>query len=180
MNEISSCQTAPMAAWLCLAIFASMVSPGCSVVQEEQLLAAPLFIMSRRSDANIDEATRNRVLRFRFVDVAPEFLLAQAHTDAASKMRKLAVNLFDDTVILAVRESLELRSETKFTWVGKIEGMDGSHVVFVVEDRVVIGNIKLGRDFYWLRSIGNGSHVVYQINQQAFPSEASPMVRQNR
>ena len=46
----------------------------------------------------------------------------------------VSLELFDDRVLLAVFERLERRSETSYTWFGRVVGSGLSMVVLTVED----------------------------------------------
>ena len=160
-------------------MLASILLIGCAAANNRDAVALPLFNVSTRSDDKIDETMRNRILRHRFVDIAPQFLTTNPSPSSGPKATDAAIvlNLFEDTVLSALREGLESRSETKFTWLGKIDGVEDSRVTLAVEDSVVVGNLRLRNDFYSIRYSSNGSHVIYQINQRAFPGESAPVAR---
>lgn len=131
---------------------------------------APLFTAAERAGQRADETLIKRAARYRFVDIAPQFI------DGSAVPATLVLNLFDDVVVTARRERWEQRPGNNFSWLGKVDGVGDSQVTLVVENGVVAGTIRLRDAFYSVRSTSSGSHVVYEIDPLAFPREASPVL----
>ncbi len=87
----------------------------------------------------------------------------------------ILLNLFDDVSLLAVKDRLERRAPTRYTWFGHIAGMELGHIILVVEDEVMAGNIIVNGKMYQVRGVSEGVHAIREINQGAFPDEAPPI-----
>jgi hypothetical protein len=74
-----------------------------------------------------------------------------------------------------VLDRWEDRSTTSFNWLGHIEGIPSSQVTLVVEDGVMVGNIRVADSFFQIRYLGAGLHVVQQINESGFPPDGEPI-----
>jgi hypothetical protein len=136
-----------------------------------------LFSPAAHARGTIDEAMRPRIIRYRFVNVNLR-LLAPAkgrlrETPAAAAI--VMLNLFEDAVFPAVPDRRESRSAGSFTWFGHIDGVESGQVTLVVDNGVISGNIRLDHSFYQIRYAGGGTHVIYQIDPNAFPDEGKPL-----
>ncbi len=122
-------------------------------------------------------ATDPTVLRARFVHI--NFGLLSIPTkpseEQAATINALRLNLFEDVTVNAVLDRIERRSQGSFTWFGHIQGTETSQVALVVEREVMVGNIRVPGAFYQVRYAGGGTHVIYQINAQAFPPDSEPL-----
>lgn len=132
--------------------------------------APPLFTAANRADNRIDESMAKRAVRYRFVDISPQFI------DGSAVPANLVLNLFDDVTVTAIRERWEQRPGNNFSWLGKVDGVVESQVTLVVENGFMAGTIRLRDAFYSVRSTSSGSHVIYEIDPLAFPREASPVL----
>ena len=86
----------------------------------------------------------------------------------------VTLNMFDDVYLIAVKDRLERRSATDYTWFGTIAGMEQSQVILVVENGSMAGNITVDGQIYQVRNKGGEIHVIREIDQSAFPEEAPP------
>ena len=122
----------------------------------------------------IDEAMRSKIIRYRFVTVNLQTITAPKSSNQYSS--SLELNLFDDAIFKAVLDRREVRSETSFVWLGHIEGVENSQVTLAVEGGIMAGNIRIRQSLYQVRYIGEGTHVLYQIDPTAFPPDSQPLV----
>jgi hypothetical protein len=152
---------------LCLAISTACTAPQ-SLARAENRLFSPAH-----SRGKIDEAMTSRILRHRFVDVDLRPLAAAESGTATSAA--VVLNLFDDAAFRAVLDERENRSGDSFTWIGHIPGFANSQVTLVVDNGIMSGNIRLDRRFYQIRYAGEGTHVVYEVDPDAFPTEGKPL-----
>lgn len=113
------------------------------------------------------------ILRSRDVQVNFNLL---ASKDAPEGAEYIILNMFDDVNLIAVRDRLERRSATSYTWFGTILELDRSQVILVVEDGSMAGNVVVDGQMYQVRDAGRGIHSVRNIDQSAFPDEAPPTV----
>jgi hypothetical protein len=92
-----------------------------------------------------------------------------------SSAAELALNLFDDANYTAVLERVTPTSAGGYVWSGRIAESETSQVILAVNQGRLAANIAVPPAFYQVRYAGNGVHVIYQIDQSAFPPEAEPI-----
>ena len=151
---------------------------GCATLQisvgEDKRLFAPLVGPTE----GIEQAQIPRVTRRRFVRV--EFDLLYGTDDPsepkAANRGHFLLNLFDDATFKAVLNRREVRSDKSFTWFGRVEEIEDSQITLVVEDSVLVGNVRVHDASYQVRYIGEGVHVVNHIDPRTFPPESAPVV----
>jgi len=115
------------------------------------------------------------VIRSRYVtvDVAP--LLATRSDDVNESTRPiLLLNLFDDLAYSAVLDRID-PAGGGLTWVGHIQGVEGSTVTLAYVDGVMSGSIVSPEATYAVRYLGDGVHEVAQIDLTKPGSEAVPI-----
>jgi len=91
----------------------------------------------------------------------------------------LLLNLFEDSSFTANLDHWEVRSGNNFTWIGHIEGAEDSQLTLVVEDGVLVGNIRVSGESYQVRYMGEGVHVIREIDERFFPPEGEPIPDDN-
>ncbi len=111
-------------------------------------------------------ATGRGVLRSRLVEVDFDRLPGEG---------ALVLNLFDDVILTALPERVTANPPHGFAWSGRIAGASLSQVTLVVRDGILAGNVAVTGAFYQVRPVGDGVHVVRQIDQSAFPDEMEPI-----
>lgn len=87
----------------------------------------------------------------------------------------LELNLFNDVSFKAVLKKVNKVSPNGFAYVGRLRGIALSSVNLVVEDGLMAANIVFPGGAYQVRYAGNGVHVVYKVDQSAYPPEAEPI-----
>ncbi len=117
------------------------------------------------------------LLRARFAGIRFGLLLETARIHAKSSINRVPLNLFDDVCFTAVLDRLEVQQPNRFTWIGHIEAKPNSHVIFVVKDEVLSGNITMPGELYQVRYAGNRVHAISRIDVNSFPPEAPPLTR---
>ena len=78
---------------------------------------------------------------------------------------------------LARFERLDADTAGFRSWVGSLEGMPYSHVVFTERDGVVSGLINAISSLYQLRTVSPGIYLIEQLDPNGFRQELDPMVR---
>ena len=117
------------------------------------LPADPPIPTPRRSDAAIVRSRPVRIVREALA--RPERLVG----------RDVIVELFEDTVVSLDIERLRRRSPQAYTLTGRVTGDDRGFFTLVVEEDVVLANIRvLGGGSYQLRYLGQGMHEVREID----------------
>ena len=87
----------------------------------------------------------------------------------------MLLNFFQDIVLNAISDRSEDRSQENFTWHGHIDGAPDSQVILVALDGVLVGNIRAVGRYFQIRYIGNGVHVVREIDELSFPPDGEPI-----
>jgi len=121
------------------------------------------------------------IIRSRIVKIDWD-ILAVAEDSSRRKISAgnvLLLNLFDDTSLTARLYHGQARSEEHFIWTGHVEGDRGSQVTMVVQDGVMVGNIRVSGEFYQVRYLGGGVHVIYEIDETKFPPAGEPIPVRN-
>jgi hypothetical protein len=128
--------------------------------------------------AKIDEAMRSRIIRYRLVTVNLQMIAgAEKNNQLLSNSgNALQLNLFDDAIFSAVLDRREVLSETSVVWLGHIEGFQDSQVSLAVDGNVMVGNVSVQQSLYQVRYLGDGTHVLYQIDPTAFPPDSEPLL----
>jgi Metallo-peptidase family M12 len=91
--------------------------------------------------------------------------------DYLNKADSIVLNLFQNISVKAVRDRLERRFETRYSWFGRVDGIEQSSVILTIEDGTMAGNITIDGKFYQVRPSGDGIHSIREIDQSAFPGE---------
>ena len=112
------------------------------------------------------------IVRGRCVRVKFDYLVGK---DIPHGAEAIKLNLFYDVSHTVVKERVEKRSAKRYTWFGSIEDVEHSQVILVVENGSMAGNIKIEENMYQIRKIGDGVHIICEIDQSAFPEEAPPI-----
>ena len=115
------------------------------------------------------------IIRSRPVDVHFDVL----HEMASAESQPIRLDLFDDASLLAVFDRKESGWGGAQIWTGYVEGAQQSEATLVFQDEVMSGNIRADGLFYQIRYTESGLHLVYEIDQQAFPEDAEPLVPEN-
>ena len=123
-----------------------------------------------------DQAKHNlAIIRSRYVQVKTDYLAGESFSRGAER---IALNLFKDVSLTAIKDRLERRSTDCYTWFGHIEREGYSHVILVVENGGMAGNIMFEGATYQIRDLGDGVHAIYEIDPSAFPEDAPPIIPQ--
>ncbi|MBT4522474.1 MAG: hypothetical protein HOC23_20960 [Halieaceae bacterium] len=111
------------------------------------------------------------IIRSRAVNITPGVVDTEAR---ATLHGQIALNLFDDTVYIAVQNSVYTRPGAGVTWIGHIEGISGSEVVLVTRGKHTSANITLPDALYRVRAY-RGAHLIRQIDRSQFEPEMHPL-----
>ena len=87
---------------------------------------------------------------------------------------QITLNLFSDVLLTAVKDRLERRSLTSYSWFGHIANALQSQVILTIEQGGIAGNITVQNEpygaveIYQIRPIPGGLHEIRQIDQSIF------------
>ena len=87
----------------------------------------------------------------------------------------VALNLFPDAILRAVRTDVEYRGPGRYTWHGRVEGPGPSQVTLVVENGDLAGNVRVAGRSFQIRPLGGGLHTIREIDEAAFPEDEAPL-----
>ncbi|MEA2603771.1 MAG: peptidyl-Asp metalloendopeptidase [Acidobacteriota bacterium] len=140
--------------------------------QSRALASEKLFRAASEAQPAIKEIG---VIRSRTVQVNFDSLVGAVMAfDGGRKTEALELNLFPDRSFKAVLDHVNQETPVNFSWVGKLEGVENSQVVFVVGGGNLTGSISTSSENYRVKTVG-GTQVVEQIDVAAFPREADPI-----
>ncbi len=116
------------------------------------------------------DSTKNRkeVLWIKVVKINPVFSV----TD------NISLNLVkENTLYTITKTNLNVRTQQKYSWYGKI-GNEGN-AIFVVDGEDVTGTITIQQQIYSLVPLGNGAHVLFSVDQKKYPPEHPKKFNEN-
>ena len=94
---------------------------------------------------------------------------------AASKpQRTLVLNLFDDVVFTGIVEHVEPTASGHALW-GRLDGVELGTMTLVVNGSVVVGTVRTPDAVYSIRTAGNGTYVIRQIDESTLPPLGEPL-----
>ena len=150
-----------------------------TIRQQAEAAETPgLFISLSDSRIALDkQATDPIIFRSRFVSINWDMMNYPDGTaqNQTAKANRIVLNLFEDVTLSTVLDQWEVRSTASFSWVGHIEGFPQSQAILVVEDGVMVGNIRVADSYFQIRYVAAGLHVVQQINESGFPPDGEPI-----
>ena len=138
---------------------------------KELFTDAPLSdeLKDKQEEALLDST----IIRNRYVTIDFNYLAGEDYSRGADAV---ILNLFYDKSMTAVRERFERRGfGNRYTWFGRIEGVDYSQVIMVVENGVMAANVYLPDGSYQIRYVGREIHTINAMDQAAFPEEEPPI-----
>ncbi len=81
------------------------------------------------------------------------------------------LNLFDDASYTAILGEIQPASNGGYLWIGHLEDIPFSQVIFAVNAGQTAGSIAEPDGFYGIRYVSGDVHAVLQIDQSAFPDD---------
>ena len=90
--------------------------------------------------------------------------------------QKLLLNLFDDVVFTGIVQHVEPTSAGHALW-GGLEGVELGSMTIVVNGSVVAGTVRTPQAVYTIRTLGDGVHVIRQIDESTMLPLGKPQSR---
>lgn len=90
---------------------------------------------------------------------------------AARAAARLTLNLFPDLCVTAVRERVTDLGRGTVQWEGRVPGASPGTVTLIVDDTLMIGTLRIDREVYEIRYLGDGIHVVTDVDPSKFPRD---------
>jgi len=105
----------------------------------------------------------------------PGAALPELPPSAAVQERPIVLNLFGDVSFLAIKDRMEMRSGSRYTWFGHVDGIKDSQVILVNEGGHLAGSVLVSEKHYQIRPTGGGDHAIYEVDESAYPPHADPI-----
>ena len=87
----------------------------------------------------------------------------------------LTLNLFDDAVFSVSVTGTAPTSSGGYSLAGRLDGVEFGSLVLVVNGDVVAGTVQAPPATYTIRSVGDGVHVIREVDLSTLPLEAEPV-----
>ena len=95
-------------------------------------------------------------------------------TGEPPKAQSLVLNLFDDVVFTGIVEHVEPTASGHALW-GGLDGVELGTMTLVVNGRVVVGTVRTLDAAYSIRTAGDGTYVIRQIDESSLPPLGEPL-----
>ena len=95
-------------------------------------------------------------------------------TGKPTEPQALVLNLFDDVVLTGIVEHAEPTSSGHSLW-GRLDGVGLGTFTLVVNGRMVIGTVRMPDAVYTIRTAGDGTYVIRQIDESSLPPLGEPL-----
>ena len=86
----------------------------------------------------------------------------------------LVLNLFDDVVFTGIVEHVEPTASGHAFW-GSLEGVELGTMTMVVNGKIVVGTVRTLNGVYTIRTAGDGTYVIRQIDESSLPPPGEPL-----
>ena len=145
-----------------VAVTVGAVVLSASACAAPRTCAGGIFTDTARSHP-VDLPTRPQVRRQRRVEV--DFARVQPSAE------RITLNLFPDVCVIAQHERTVEPGRGQMQWEGRVPGASPGTVTFVIDGTVMVGTIRMGREVYEIRYLGEGVHVVTDVDTSKFPRD---------
>ncbi len=95
-------------------------------------------------------------------------------TGKPTEPQALVLNLFDDVVLTGIVEHVEPTSSGHSLW-GRLDGVGLGTFTLVVNGSVVVGTVRTPDAVYTIRTAGDGTYVIRQIDESSLPPLGEPL-----
>ena len=121
---------------------------------------------------SLDSAPRPSVRRQRRVDIDFARVWPQGERSAAPRSaEQLTLNLFSDVCVIARRERVTELGRGAVQWEASVAGASPGTAILVIDGAVMVGTIRIGHEIYEIRHLGEGVHVVSDVDASRFPRD---------
>jgi hypothetical protein len=120
------------------------------------------------AEARVSRASR----RVRRVEIDVGRILPDRERPAAARTAdRLTLNLFPDVCLTADRERATDLAAGQVQWEGRVPGASPGTVTLIVDGTLVIGTVRVDREVYEIRYLGDGVHAVVDVDTTALPRD---------
>ncbi|MTW21451.1 M12 family metallo-peptidase [Allochromatium palmeri] len=93
---------------------------------------------------------------------------------SAIEAETLNLNLFDDTDLVAVRDSVVKDARGGSVWLGHIQDYPDSEVVLAARGKVLMGTVSVDGRFFEIVYVGGNTHAVRELDPNKLPAKFEP------
>jgi hypothetical protein len=130
--------------------------------------AGGIFLDTHRP-GSVDAAVPRTSRRVRRVELdVGRIFPAGERAAASSAADRLTLNLFPDVCLTAHRERATDLPGGQVQWEGRVPGASLGTVTLIVDGTVMAGTVRVDREVYEIRYLGDGVHAVVDIDTSAF------------
>lgn len=171
----------PVVGWSVLAVLASAWHPSPAFAQAPNALFSDE--RTDRAAAPVAASSSPMVRRSRTATVNLQMLNAPAPPPsgfaaaAPSAARSVDLNLFSDVNLVALFDHVEsVPAAGGSAWVGKVAGSEDSQVILAIADGVLSASVSAAGHLYSVRREAAGAYTIAEVNANAIPPDAEPLV----
>jgi len=84
---------------------------------------------------------------------------------------RLTLNPFPDVCVTALRERVTDLGRGAVQWEGRVPGASPGTVTLIVDGTLMVGTLRIDREIYEIRYLGDGVHLVTDIDPSKFPRD---------
>lgn len=106
--------------------------------------------------------TGKHPLRFRHATLNLDRL---KHLTTDGLNNRLVLNLFSDTVLVAIKDRVERNASGSQAWIGQVEGVKHSSVIVIVRDKTMVAKVAMPGTVYKITLESGDTHVIEQLDQ---------------
>ena len=139
-----------------------MTAFSASACATSRSCAEGVFTDTARSNS-VDPPARPQVRRQRRVEVDFARVLPSAE--------RITLNLFPDVCVIAQRERMTDLGRGQVQWDGRVPGATPGTATLVIDGALMVGTVRLGREVYEIRYLGEGVHMVTDVDLSKFPRD---------
>ena len=104
----------------------------------------------------------------------PPIDLKDSVTGTPPTPHTLVLNLFDDVVFTGIVEHVEPTASGHALW-GSLQGVELGTMTLVVNGKIVVGTVRTPSEVYTIRTAGDGTYVIRQIDESSLPPLGEPL-----
>ena len=139
--------------------FSLFSASACAV---PRMCAGGIFTETARAASLVSAASpqvrRQRRVEIDFARVGPS-------------AERITLNLFPDVCVIAQRERASDLGGGQVQWEGRVPGASPGTATLVIDGPLMVGTIRIGPDVYEIRYLGEGVHVVRDVDLSKFPRD---------
>lgn len=144
------------------------LSPDAASCAAPRSCAGGIFRDTSRQ-GSVDPGARPTVRRARRVEIDFGRVFPGGEGRSASlAAARLTLNPFPDVCVTAVRDRVTDVATGTVQWEGRVPGASPGTVTLIVDDSLMIGTLRLEREIYEIRYLGDGVHVVTEVDPSKF------------